>query len=64
MALLRPQIFVKATFYHTSGAIESVAMHCKADSFANMLSILVRAELKHVLFQAQQNAEPFGGGQS
>jgi hypothetical protein len=39
-------------------------MHCKADSFANMLSILVRAELKHVLFQAQQNAEPFGGGQS
>jgi hypothetical protein len=28
MALLRPQIFVKATFYHTSGGIESVAMHC------------------------------------
>jgi hypothetical protein len=28
MALSRPQIFVRTTFYHTTGGIESVAMHC------------------------------------
>jgi hypothetical protein len=29
-----------------------------------MLSILVQVELEHVLFRAQQNVEPFGGGES
>jgi hypothetical protein len=64
LALLRPQIFMRATSYCTSGGIESVAMHYNADSFDNMLCILVRAELEYVFFRAQQNAELFCGGQS
>jgi hypothetical protein len=42
--LLRPQIFMRATSYRTSGGIEwwqCIAHPCKADSFANMLRILV-----------------------
>jgi hypothetical protein len=29
-----------------------------------MLSILMQAELEHVLFCIQQNTKPFGGGKS